>query len=74
MAARRAGGDFIECGLPPRLEKCFGASADISQHEAKMLIENKANAVLAASLFHFGTHAVGNVKQFLAKQNIPVRL
>lgn len=74
MAARRAGGDFIECGLPPRLEKCFGASADISQHEAKMLLENEANAVLAASVFHFGKYTVADVKRFLAKQNIPVRL
>jgi cyclase len=32
------------------------------------------NAVLAASIFHFGTYAVGDVKQFLAKKNIPVRL
>lgn len=74
MAARRQDGDFIECGLPPRLEKCFGASADVSQHGAKMLIEGKTDAVLAASLFHFGEYTVVGVKRFLAKQNIPVRL
>jgi len=32
------------------------------------------NAALAASIFHFGTYIVGDVKRFLAKQNIPVRL
>lgn len=34
----------------------------------------KAAAVLTASIFHFGIYTVGDVKQFLAKQNIPVRL
>ncbi|MGA2030372.1 MAG: imidazole glycerol phosphate synthase subunit HisF, partial [Verrucomicrobiota bacterium] len=32
------------------------------------------DAVLAASIFHFGTFTVGDVKQFLAKKKIPVRL
>ena len=32
------------------------------------------NAVLAASIFHFGTYTVGNVKLFLAEKEIPVRL
>src|SRR6267154_138008 len=44
------------------------------EHMAEVLLEGKADAVLAASIFHFGTFTVGNVKQFLAKQNIPVRL
>jgi len=37
-------------------------------------MRGKANAVLAASIFHFGTYTVGDVKQFLKQQNIPVRL
>jgi cyclase len=41
---------------------------------AEVLLEGKADAVLAASIFHFGTYTVGDVKQFLAKKNIPVRL
>jgi cyclase len=32
------------------------------------------NAVLAMGIFHFGTYTVGDVKRFLAKKNIPVRL
>src|SRR5690242_1147955 len=44
------------------------------EHMAAVLLEGKADAVLAASIFHFGTYTVGDVKQFLAKQNIPVRL
>lgn len=33
-----------------------------------------ADAVLAASIFHFGHHTVQEAKQFMAAQNIPVRL
>jgi imidazole glycerol-phosphate synthase subunit HisF len=44
------------------------------EHMAAVLLEGKADAVLAASIFHYGEYTVGDVKQFLAKQNIPVRL
>jgi cyclase len=44
------------------------------EHMADVLLEGKADAVLAASIFHFGTYTVGDVKQFLAKKKIPVRL
>jgi cyclase len=44
------------------------------QHMADVLLEGKADAVLAASIFHFGEYTVGDVKRFLAKHNIPVRL
>ncbi len=43
------------------------------EHMAEVLLEGRADAVLAASIFHFGTYTVGEVKQFLATQNIPVR-
>ena len=36
--------------------------------------EGKADAVLAASLFHFGELTVGQVKEFLVTQGLPVRL
>jgi cyclase len=44
------------------------------EHMAEVLLEGRADAVLAASIFHFGTYTVGDVKQFLAKQKIAVRL
>ena len=44
------------------------------EHMAAVLLEGKADAVLAASIFHFGTYTVGDVKQFLAEKKIPVRL
>jgi len=37
-------------------------------------MKGKADAVLAVSIFYFGTYTVGDVKQFLKQQNIPVRL
>jgi cyclase len=44
------------------------------EHMAAVLLEGKADAVLAASIFHFGEFTVGDVKKFLAGKNIPVRL
>lgn len=44
------------------------------QHFADVLTIGKADAALAASVFHFGDIAVKTLKSFLAKQNIPVRL
>src|SRR5206468_4345912 len=44
------------------------------EHMAEVLLEGKADAVLAASIFHFGEYTVGDVKKFLAGKNIPVRL
>ncbi len=44
------------------------------QHMADVLNEGKADAVLAASIFHFGTYTVNDVKQFLHGRGIPVRL
>jgi len=44
------------------------------EHMAQVLVEGRADAVLAASIFHFGEYTVADVKQFLARQDIPVRL
>ena len=44
------------------------------QHMAEVLLEGRADAVLAASIFHFGEFTVGQVKQYLDLQKIPVRI
>lgn len=44
------------------------------QHFADAFTLGRADAALAASLFHFGELAVPALKQYLASQNIPVRL
>ncbi|WP_050476473.1 imidazole glycerol phosphate synthase subunit HisF [Herbaspirillum rhizosphaerae] len=36
--------------------------------------QGKADAVLAASIFHYGQHTVQEAKHFMADQNIPMRL
>lgn len=43
------------------------------QHMADVLLKAKADAVLAASIFHYGEYTVGDVKQFLAERGIVVR-
>ncbi|MGE5594607.1 MAG: imidazole glycerol phosphate synthase subunit HisF [Hyphomicrobiales bacterium] len=44
------------------------------KHMAEALTEGHADAVLAASIFHFGTYAIRQVKEELAAGGIPVRL
>ena len=43
-------------------------------HMVTVLSEGRADAVLAASIFHFGEYTVGSVKEHLAQHGIPVRL
>ena len=44
------------------------------EHFAEGIIEGEADAVLAASVFHFGKFSIRQVKEYLASQGIPVRL
>ena len=44
------------------------------QHLVEGIRDGHATAVLAASIFHFGQHSVGEAKQFMAKAGLPVRL
>ena len=44
------------------------------QHLVDGIAEGHADAVLAASIFHFGEHTVGEAKALMASQGIPVRL
>ncbi len=43
-------------------------------HMVTVLGSGKADAVLAASIFHFGEHTVADVKRYLAAHGIPVRM
>ncbi len=42
-------------------------------HMADVLLLAGADAVLAASIFHFGEYTVGDVKKFLSARGVPVR-
>jgi len=43
------------------------------EHMADVLLHAGADAVLAASIFHFGEYTVADVKNFLASRGVPVR-
>ncbi|MET0294623.1 MAG: imidazole glycerol phosphate synthase subunit HisF [Phenylobacterium sp.] len=45
-----------------------------AQHMVDAVLKGGADAVLAASIFHFGEVSVGEVKQAMAAQGVPVRL
>src|SRR6185436_2378087 len=43
------------------------------QHMCDVLTTGHADAALAASIFHFGTYTIGQVKQYLHDRGVPVR-
>ena len=42
-------------------------------HLYQAFTEGKADAVLAASIFHFGTYSIADAKPYLADRGVPVR-
>jgi cyclase len=44
------------------------------QHLVDGILLGKVDAVLAASIFHFGTHSIGEAKAYMAARGVPVRL
>ncbi len=72
----RAGFDLV---ITRRVSESVGVPVIASggagklEHMAEVLLEGKADAVLAASIFHFGQYTVGDVKKYLAAKGIPVR-
>lgn len=48
--------------------------AGAPEHLYAALTEGGADAALAASIFHFGQYTIQQTKQYLAEQNVPVRL
>ena len=43
------------------------------EHLHQAVVDGKADAVLAASIFHFGAYTIGQVKSYLADRGVPVR-
>jgi len=43
------------------------------EHLAEAITEGKADAALAASIFHFGEYTIGETKEIMAAHGIPVR-
>jgi len=44
------------------------------EHLKDGILDGGANAVLAASIFHFGEYSIQEAKEYLKKENVPVRL
>ncbi len=44
------------------------------EHIYQVLTAGRADAALAASIFHFGTYSIEQTKQYLADRKVPVRL
>ena len=44
------------------------------EHFSEVIKKSDADAVLAASLFHYGELSVKQVKEYLKKSSIPVRI
>jgi len=43
------------------------------EHIYQVFVETNASAALAASIFHYGTYTVGDVKKYLADRGVLVR-
>jgi cyclase len=43
-------------------------------HMVEGIVEGRASAVLAASIFHFGTYTIAQAKAYMARAGVPVRL
>jgi imidazole glycerol-phosphate synthase subunit HisF len=69
-----------DLGITRRVSEAVGVPVVASggagklDHMAEVLSEGKADAVLAASIFHFGEYTVADVKRFLAGRGVAVRL
>ena len=43
------------------------------EHLYEAITEGHADAVLVASIVHFGTYSIAEIKEYLAKRGIPVK-
>ena len=71
--------DGYDIGLTAAVSSAVGIPVIASggagklDHLVEVLDAGKADAVLAASIFHFGEYTVGDVKDYLATHGVPVR-
>ena len=72
--------DGFDCALTRAVSRAVDipviASGGVGklEHFAEGVLEGEADAVLAASVFHFGEFTVRQVKEYMRSQGIPVRL
>jgi imidazole glycerol-phosphate synthase subunit HisF len=68
LGLTRAVSDAV--GIPVIASGGVGGLEDL----ANGITEGHADAVLAASIFHYGQHTVGEAKRFMAERGIPMRV
>jgi cyclase len=70
----------FDCALTAALSSAVpipviaSGGAGTPEHFADVFSTGRADAALAASIFHFSEHAVRDLKQFLAARGVPMRL
>jgi cyclase len=57
-----------------RIPVIASGGAGVPEHFADVFSEGRADAALAASVFHFSEHSVLDLKQFLFSRGVPMRL
>lgn len=75
--------DGVQCGFDCELTRAVAAATGVPviasggagrpEDFVKVLTEGRADAALAASIFHYGAYTVGGLKEFLAAHGVPVR-
>jgi len=76
--------DGVQTGYDIELTKTVSEAVDVPviasggagnlDHLVEVVKQGKASAVLAASIFHYGTYTIGEAKQALADAGLPARL
>jgi cyclase len=68
--------NVLTCAIADAVSVPVIASGGVGnlQHLVDGVSEGHASAVLAASIFHFGEHSIGEAKRFMADAGLPVRL
>jgi len=69
----------FDCGLTRTVSRAThipviaSGGAGLPEHFMRVLTEGEADAALAASIFHYGTYTVDDLKEHLDRAGIPVR-
>ncbi len=76
--------DGTKDGYDLELTRAIAAAVDVPviasggagslEHLWEGLVEGRADAVLAASIFHFGIHTIAEAKAYLRERGVPVRI
>src|SRR5205814_3083659 len=71
--------DGFDCALTAAISRATripviaSGGAGTPEHFVRVLTDGCADAALAASIFHYGTYTVGELKEELDRRGIPVR-